>query len=141
MRPRYQLYGKNREVFLKGLQRYQDRGVTILVDGKEADASEWIKILEVQADGSFYMGDYIMDDSISPEKKEDDRPNGHILQTVRKGGADIQPAAMVREDADSYEAKEPCGEKGKVAEADIACTESCYTGVLKEIRFDRVYNR
>ena len=73
MKRQYHLYGKNREVFLRGLQRYRDRGVAILVDGREADASEWIKILEVQADGSFYMGEYIMDDFL-------------FFEVERKGG-------------------------------------------------------
>lgn len=44
---------RNREVFLEGLKRYQERGIPILIDGKEADASAWAKILEEQPDGSF----------------------------------------------------------------------------------------
>ncbi len=77
MKRQYHLYGKNREVFLRGLQRYRDRGVAILVDGREADASEWIKILEVQADGSFYMGDYIMDDFSGPSEEKAGREDKH----------------------------------------------------------------
>lgn len=53
---------RNREVFLEGLKRYQERGIPVLIDGKEADASAWEKILEEQPDGSFYMGDYILEE-------------------------------------------------------------------------------
>lgn len=94
---------RNREVFLEGLKRYRDRGIPILIDGKETDASEWGKILEEQPDGSFYMGDYILEEETS------------------EGGRE----AIVREDSVEYMSgdNQLAGRK------------------LKEIRFDRVYNR
>ncbi len=113
VRRKYQLYGKNRKVFLDGLQKYWDRGVVIRIDGKVAEASEWIKILEIQADGSFYMGDYVMEEQRA-----------------------FPSAAMVCEDPGIYETqKEPEGDDKK------ACPELYRMGTLKEIRFDRVYNR
>lgn len=119
MRRKYQLYGKNRKVFLDGLQKYWDRGVVIRVDGKVADASEWMKILEIQADGSFYMGDYIMEEA--------------ALQ---------QPLSMVCENEDAYKAGEAeVVEEEQKGEDGASGQGQYYMGVLKEIRFDRVYNR
>lgn len=59
---RLRLSGKNKQVFLDGLKRYQERGVRILIDGREATEEQWERILEVYRDGSFYMGDYILED-------------------------------------------------------------------------------
>ena len=73
---RYLLYGRNRQVFLDGLQRYQDRGVLIFIDRKKADPEDWIRILEVQPDGSFYMGDYVMEEGTA---KGDDMRQSEIL--------------------------------------------------------------
>lgn len=94
---------RNREVFLEGLKRYQERGIPILIDGKEADASAWEKILEEQPDGSFYMGDYILEDAVFKDGQE----------------------GIACESCTEYAAAEN-GLDGRR---------------LKEIRFDRVYNR
>lgn len=94
---------RNREVFLEGLKRYQERGIPILIDGKEADASAWAKILEEQPDGSFYMGDYILEDAAFKDSQE-----GIACESS----------------------------------AEYAASENGLAGRrLKEIRFDRVYNR
>lgn len=58
-RGKLRLYGKNKRIFLEGLKKYQERGVLILIDGKEAWDDQLEKILEIYPDGSFYMGDYI----------------------------------------------------------------------------------
>ena len=138
MKQRYQLYGKNREVFLKGLQRYRDRGVAILVDGREADASEWIKILEVQADGSFYMGDYIMDDfsGLAEEKTESEEERAG---SNKKRNMDLEPKAMVCEDRGMYETKGSNHEEEKEVRKESDDSEIYHIGVLKEIRFDRIH--
>ena len=121
MRKKYKLYGKNRKVFLDGLQRYRDRGVVIRVDGKEAEPPELMKILEEQPDGSFYMGDYIVEDMAGlGEKREQEMEE-------RK----IPAASMICEETKQYQALE--------GQADSQ--DQYYVGILKEIRFDRVYNR
>lgn len=105
MGKRYLLYGKDRQVFLDGLQRFQDRGVLILIDKKKAGPEDWNRILEIQPDGSFYMGDYIMEEVV-----------------VRGDG--LQQSEVLREDSEAYK-----------AQAKRTCK------ILREIRFDRVYNR
>lgn len=61
-----QLYGENKKVFLDGMKKYLERGIPILVDGKEVRAGQLSRILEVQEDGSFYMGDYIWEQEAIP---------------------------------------------------------------------------
>ena len=114
MKKRYKLYGKNRKVFLEGLQRYRDRGVVIRVDGEEAEPADWMRILEIQADGSFYMGYYIVE-----EHNESQKPN-------------VLEATLICEGTKEYLASE---------KEDVNRPEQHYVGILKEIRFDRVYNR
>ena len=53
---------ESRRAYLEGLRKYREKGVPILIDGKEADESQWDKIFEIREDGSFYMGDYILED-------------------------------------------------------------------------------
>lgn len=114
---------RNREVFLEGLKRFQERGVPILIDGKEADASAWERILEEQSDGSFYMGDYILEEytpgSCVSESCVSDEKN-EVLQNRQENMQNI-----VRESSAEYTAA-GSGLDGRR---------------LKEIRFDRVYNR
>ncbi|MDO4267769.1 MAG: hypothetical protein Q4C73_04785, partial [Eubacteriales bacterium] len=62
MKKKKQLDGKSRRAYVEGLKKYQAKGVPVLIDGKEADDSQWDKIFEVREDGSFYMGDYILED-------------------------------------------------------------------------------
>lgn len=69
MNKKYRLSGKNKKVFLDGLMQYHSKGIAILIDGEETEPSQWEKILEIYADGSFYMGDYIFQDEISPQNE------------------------------------------------------------------------
>ena len=62
MKRRKKLNSRNREVFLEGLKKYQERGVRILVDGKEATSRDLNRLLIEYEDGSFYMGDYIWEE-------------------------------------------------------------------------------
>lgn len=48
------------------MRKYLERGIPILVDGKEVQAGQLSRILEVQEDGSFYMGDYIWEQEEIP---------------------------------------------------------------------------
>ena len=50
---------EQRKIFMEGLSRYQEKGIPILIDGKECQPGEYQKIFEFREDGSFYMGDYI----------------------------------------------------------------------------------
>lgn len=50
---------EQQRIFVEGLKRYRDRGIPILIDGKECPPEEYSKIFELREDGSFYMGDYI----------------------------------------------------------------------------------
>lgn len=47
---------------MEGLKKFQNRGIPILIDGKTAESTDWEKIFEVHEDGSFYMGDYILEE-------------------------------------------------------------------------------
>lgn len=48
--------------YVEGLKRYQERGIRVLIDGEDANETTWCKLFEVREDGSFYMGDYILED-------------------------------------------------------------------------------
>ncbi len=127
---KYQLNEKNRRIFLEGLQRYQDRGVIIRIDGKKAEASDWIKIFEEQPDGSFYMGDYVMEEDLGMEEEIPDKS----IETIK----------MVCEDSLVYETTHIEAETGKGVDGcspkEISGRKNVRTRILKEIRFDRVYH-
>ena len=53
---------KSSQIYVEGLKRYQKRGIRVLIDGKDACEATWGKLFEVREDGSFYMGDYILED-------------------------------------------------------------------------------
>ena len=119
---RYHLYGKNRRIFLEGLKRYQDRGVIIRIDGKEAEESEWVKILEVQKDGSFYMGDYIVEEQVPLEADVEEKRQ--------------ELSAMVCENAASYGEAPQATDGGTVKAVEKENTDKKKQSVrtLKEIR-------
>lgn len=94
---------KTRRIFLDGLRRYKERGVRILLDGKEVDIDRLEVIFEEQPDGSFYMGDYVL------EEEEDS----------------VKTSTAVQERMERY------GNEVTYIHAKN----------LREIRFDRVYNR
>lgn len=50
---------EQQRIFLEGLCRYREKGISILIDGRECTPDEYHKIFEIKEDGSFYMGDYI----------------------------------------------------------------------------------
>ncbi|RHP42969.1 MULTISPECIES: hypothetical protein [unclassified Clostridium] len=50
------------QLYVEGLKRYQKRGIRVLIDGEDASDATWDKLFEVREDGSFYMGDYILED-------------------------------------------------------------------------------
>ena len=53
---------KGSQIYVEGLKRYQKRGIRVLIDGKDACEETWGQLFEVREDGSFYMGDYILED-------------------------------------------------------------------------------
>lgn len=97
---------KTRGIFLEGLKRYRERGVRVLLDGKEVEIDDLEVIFEEQPDGSFYMGDYVLEDE-------------HTMREALPGGQ------KVRENQAEYGNETICRRRRS----------------LKEIRFDRVYNR
>ena len=50
---------EQQKIFLEGLERYRNKGIPILIDGKECGPEEYKKLFELREDGSLYMGDYI----------------------------------------------------------------------------------
>lgn len=74
MEQKKRLEEKTRKTYVEGLQKYQNRGIPIYIDGREADLSDWERIFEVREDGSFYMGDYIL---------EDEEGDGRTLKEIR----------------------------------------------------------
>lgn len=97
---------RTRKIFLDGLRRYRERGVRILLDGKEVAIDDFGVIFEEQPDGSFYMGDYILEEEL--ERKE-------LL------GGELN----IKENQTGY------GNELRYR----------HQRYLKEIRFDKVYNR
>lgn len=57
----------NIKTYLEGLKKYEERGIPILIDGKEAESSEWQKLFQVCEDGGFYMGDYVLTEAPAGE--------------------------------------------------------------------------
>lgn len=55
---------RNRKVFLDGLKKYQQMGVPVYVDDREADERLLERIFE-RNEKEFYMGDYILEDSLA----------------------------------------------------------------------------
>ena len=53
---------EGKQVYVEGLKRSQKRGIRVLIDGVDASDATWEKLFEVREDGSFYMGDYILED-------------------------------------------------------------------------------
>ena len=61
---------ESRRAYLEGLRKYREKGVPILIDGKEADESQWDKIFEIREDGSFYMGDYVLEEVMDCQEQK-----------------------------------------------------------------------
>lgn len=97
---------RTRSIFLEGLRRYRERGVRVLLDGKEVEIDDLEVIFEEQPDGSFYMGDYVLEED----------------QNLRDAWAGVP---KVRENQIEYGNEIIYRRRRR----------------LKEIRFDRVYNR
>ncbi len=104
---------KDRQVFLDGMKRYQEQGIPILLDGKLVDASELEQVLRKLPDGSFYMGDFVLEEA--ERFSLYDAPEDHLFSAMEEQGCQV-----VCEMSGQYRSR---GRR------------------LKEIRFDRVYNR
>lgn len=70
MKKKLRMNARSRKAYVQGLKRYQAKGVSVLIDGKEADDTLWERLFEIRSDGGFYMGDYILEDL--PEDGDDD---------------------------------------------------------------------
>ena len=60
------------QLYVEGLKRYQERGIRVLIDGEDASDATWGKLFEIHKDGSFYMGDYILEDLPQEESEEEE---------------------------------------------------------------------
>lgn len=83
---RKRLSPESRRAYMEGLRKYREKGVPILIDGKEADESQWDKIFEIHEDGSFYMGDYVLEEVRDcQEQKAADRAEQEFLGESTSG--------------------------------------------------------
>lgn len=83
---RKRLSPESRRAYMEGLRKYREKGVPILIDGKEADESQWDKIFEIHEDGSFYMGDYVLEEvRACQEQKAADRAEQEFLGESSSG--------------------------------------------------------
>lgn len=120
MEQRKRLNEKSRKAYVEGMKRYQQQGIHVLIDGKEADDELWEKIFEIRRDGSFYMGDYVLEDVPIPVKSAGDSIVAAGPAGTETGNfPQAQQADMVKEPPPGY---------GTIKK-------------LKEIRFDVVYHR
>lgn len=131
MEQRKKLNEKSRRAYVEGMKRYQEQGVRVLIDGKDADDELWEKIFEVRKDGGFYMGDYILEDVSIPMKDVKRLPETLLRQRT------LSQPDVVRDAQTEYGA-------GAGGEADAGLDSEADPGrkkKLKEIRFDIVYHR
>ncbi len=81
------VYEKNegKQIYVEGLKRYQKRGIRVLIDGEDASEETWGKLFEVREDGSFYMGDYILEDVVQqkPDSEEVKEKKGDYTKAKR----------------------------------------------------------
>lgn len=61
---------ENIKRYLEGLKKYREKGIPIIVDGVESEPDDWENIFQVQDDGGFYMGDYIIAEGDGQKLKE-----------------------------------------------------------------------
>ena len=61
---------KGSQIYVEGLKRYQKRGIRVLIDGKDACEETWGKLFEVREDGSFYMGDYVLEEVMDCQEQK-----------------------------------------------------------------------
>ncbi len=80
---------KQRKTDLRGRSKaVSETGIRVLIDGKDACEETWGKLFEVREDGSFYMGDYILEDI----PREDPQGEG-----VNEEGEDYMKARRLKE--------------------------------------------
>lgn len=116
-RKKLRLNARSRKAYIEGMKRYQEQGVHVLIDGKEADDELWEKIFEIRKDGGFYMGDYVLEDVPASIGMPAPTADASIYDAVQ--GQTALQADLIREAPAQY----GVGKR------------------LKEIRFDIVYHR
>ena len=50
---------RKEQEYIKGLKRYEQKGIPVYIDGKKPEEEDWEKIFQIQEDGGFYMSDFI----------------------------------------------------------------------------------
>ncbi|MDO5407388.1 MAG: hypothetical protein Q4F28_08675 [Eubacteriales bacterium] len=129
---------RTREIYLEGLRRYRERGVRILLDGKEVEDSRWNVIFEVREDGSFYMGDYILEDEHGEGSMTGG--SGQTCCVERQTACEQVDAGQQERWNAGQQEKEHAGRQVRESPAEYG-SPKLLGKRLKEIRFDRVYNR
>mgnify|MGYP006988738420 CR=1 FL=1 len=56
----------------RGAMTAAEKGIRVLIDGEDASDATWGKLFEIHEDGSFYMGDYILEDLPQEESEEEE---------------------------------------------------------------------
>ena len=51
MKKKLRMNARSRKAYVQGLKRYQAKGVSVLIDGKEADDTLWERLFEIRSDG------------------------------------------------------------------------------------------
>lgn len=134
---KWRLNARRRNAFVQGFKRYQEKGISVLIDGKEADDTLWKKLFEVRSDGGFYMGDYIFEDAPGTEIADRARENKKRFENEKAGQAE-----GVREGTDPYgHCPENEAEKDFLESQDFQMQFQTGKKILKQIRFDLVYNK
>lgn len=134
---KWRLNARRRNAFVQGFKRYQEKGISVLIDGKEADDTLWKKLFEIRSDGGFYMGDYIFEDAPGEETADQER---RIRERFGDEGAGA--AEGVREETDPYNhCPENKTENDFLESQDFQMQFRTGKKILKQIRFDLVYNK
>lgn len=120
MGKKLRMTAQERDAFVQGLRDYQKKGVLVLIDGEEAKEELWEKLFEIREDGGFYMGDYVLEDVLEDERE------GVFWDglEIDLNGKDMFLSG-IREQEHFY----PRQNQPKTHK------------ILKQIRFDLVYNR
>ena len=46
---------RKEQEYIKGLKRYEQKGIPVYIDGKKPEEEDWEKIFQIQEDGSLFL--------------------------------------------------------------------------------------
>ncbi|MCD8224357.1 MAG: hypothetical protein LUC99_05865 [Clostridiales bacterium] len=125
------LSARDRQIFLDGLKKFRERGVRILVDGKEVAEKNWDELQRIfqiryggpQRHEQFYMADLIFENIDVADL------TGEWPEMVHEPGMAYGGTERKQGNCSEQEREKKPDRKGN------CCRK------LKEIRFDRVYHK